>query len=103
VTAHGLTGDVLAERADVAMGVQGPVTIEPRRAPSEAGETVALEALGERPQRVDPERLRGHGHVLLAHGAMIRRVAGYADEVELFARVRDLVTGAADAWQLGHQ
>ena len=42
-------------------------------APAEAGDAVALHALGERPQLVEPERLRGPGDELLAHAADHRR------------------------------
>ena len=70
VAADRLALRVIPERPDVAMGLEPAVGVEPRRAPAESGDPVPLEALGERPQGVDPERRVGD-HVLLAHGAMI--------------------------------
>jgi hypothetical protein len=60
-------GLVIAECADVAVGVELPVRAEPRRAPSEAREPEAFQALRDRPQLADPERLPRHRDVLLAH------------------------------------
>src|SRR5262249_38951955 len=67
------TGVIVDERAGVAVGVQLAVLAEPGRAPAVAGDAVALEAIGERPEHVDSERRGGAGDVLLAHqAAMIR-------------------------------
>ena len=52
---------VVAEGADVAVRREPAVAAEPGRTPAEAGEPEPLEPLAERPQLVEPERLRGRG------------------------------------------
>ena len=46
-----------------------PSGATPRRAPAEPGDPEALEALGERPQLVEPERLCGTSDEVLTHGS----------------------------------
>ena len=60
---------IVAEGADVAVRREAAVAVEPRGAPAEPGDPEPLEPLGERPQLVEPERLRGPGDVVLAHRA----------------------------------
>src|SRR5262249_23763262 len=72
--ARGLVGadlggrPIVAEGADVAVVRDRTVSRQPGRAPAEARHPEPLELVGEVPQRVDPERLRGPGDVVLAHG-----------------------------------
>ena len=61
------TGIVVPEGSDIAMGVQLAVVTDPRRAPAEARDPEALQALGEGPQVGERERIRGPGDVVLAH------------------------------------
>jgi hypothetical protein len=58
---------VIAKRPDVAVAPEAAVLPEPSRAPAEAGHAVALEAIRERPELVEPERLCGPGDEVLAH------------------------------------
>lgn len=59
---------VVAEGPDVTMAIERRVGSEPRGAPAEARQPEPLEALGERPEVVDPEGLAGPGNEVLAHG-----------------------------------
>ena len=58
---------IVAERAHVAVAVEPAIAAQPGRAPAEPGDPEPLEALGERPQLVEPERLGRPGDVVLAH------------------------------------
>ena len=60
---------VVAEGPHVAVRPEAALRREPRRTPAEAGDPEPLELLGERPERVEPERLRGPGDVVLTHRA----------------------------------
>ncbi len=71
--AHALPRRVVAERRGPAVRAEAPVGVDPGRAPAEARDPVPLEPLGERPQLVEPERLRRARHELLAHRADHRR------------------------------
>ena len=64
-----LATGVVAERADVAVRREPPIATEPGSAPAEPGEPEPLESLDERPQIVEPERLRGAGDEVLTHRA----------------------------------
>ena len=59
---------IVAERPDVAMAAEPVVVRQPGGAPPEPGDPVPLELLGERPELVEPERLRRSGDEVLAHG-----------------------------------
>jgi hypothetical protein len=63
----GLARGVVAERPDVAVTVQSPVSAEPGRAPAEPRDPEPLQALREGPQLVEAKRLGGSGDVVLAH------------------------------------
>src|SRR6478672_5055401 len=65
---HGRRARIVGERPDVAVGLDRPAARQPGGAPAEAGHPEVLEPPGERPELVDPERLGGSGHVVLAHG-----------------------------------
>ena len=58
---------VISKGTHVAVGMERTIATDPGRAPAEAGDPVALEALGEGPQLVKPERLGGTDHEVLTH------------------------------------
>ena len=64
---HLVTPGIVAEGPNVAIRAEPPIVHRPRRAPAPAGDAEPLEALGERPQLLEPERLGGSGDVVLAH------------------------------------
>ena len=66
---HVLAARIVAERPDVPVAGQPVVGRQPGCTPAEAGDPVAFQLLGERPQFVDPERLGGPRHVVLTHGS----------------------------------
>jgi hypothetical protein len=59
---------IVGEGPDVPVALERAGTGQPGGAPAEAGHAEPLEALGERPELVDPERLARAGHVVLTHG-----------------------------------
>src|SRR6266508_3089372 len=59
---------VIPERAEIPVRVQATVRPAPARTPAEPGDPESLEPLDKRPQLVDPKRLLGPRHEVLAHG-----------------------------------
>jgi hypothetical protein len=80
-------GRVVAERTRVAMRVELAVGADPAHGPAEAGDAEPLQALGEQPQLLEPERLRGPGDELLAHRGDDRRREPAPDGVGFFPSI----------------
>ena len=62
-----LAARIVAKGTDVAVRLEPAIGPDPGRAPAEAGDPESLQPLGERPQLVEPERLRGPGDEVLTH------------------------------------